>query len=336
VVLPRHLIHLLALGFVAVALVACNRESDGLAAEPGIRSATRTGNESSKEIQSGNFPSLQLRRQMSGAARLELLEKLGCVPEDAELADWELATETSWWGKPIDAEVFWRGRIIWLDATNRRDAYRLGRLYPPVPPGMHAPTYKDDKDRRGSYGLDSPNIPYVFNPSERGFWDSFSKTHLKPPDELASQQFQLAESVFGVSYDYERGGNRTHLRQTDVETIQKAELRDAVDVGTPREALSENALLWTYVLRKRQEYADLISYGERAATVAGPQFLKKVLVDPKYITEPLTEDQMRAANDWKIGYLQRLRKEKTDESYIQAYLKAWNLSEEQVFAAGQK
>jgi hypothetical protein len=36
---------------------------------------------------------------------------------------------------------------------------------------------------------------------------------------------------------------------------------------------------------------------------------------------------------WKIAYLQRLRKEKTDESYINAYLKAWNLSPAEAFAA---
>jgi hypothetical protein len=40
---------------------------------------------------------------------------------------------------------------------------------------------------------------------------------------------------------------------------------------------------------------------------------------------------MRAANAWKIAYLQRLRREKTDESYINAYLQAWNLSATEVF-----
>src|SRR3954470_7581373 len=230
----------LALGFATIAMVACGRPREELAADPGIRLST----ESNKEIQPRDFSSLQARKQMSGAARLELLEALGRVPEDAELADWEIATKTSWWGKPIDAELFWRGRIVWLDATNRRDAHRFGRLYPPVPPGMHAPKYKNDKDSRVTLGPEAPNIPYVSNSSERGFWDMYSKAHPRPPNELTSQQFQLAEAVFGVSYDYERGGNRTHLRPIDVEAIQKAELRDAVDVGTPREALGENALLW--------------------------------------------------------------------------------------------
>lgn len=43
--------------------------------------------------------------------------------------------------------------------------------------------------------------------------------------------------------------------------------------------------------------------------------------------------QSKAANTWKISYLQRLRREHTDESYINAYLKAWNLSATDVFSA---
>ena len=57
------------------------------------------------------------------------------------------------------------------------------------------------------------------------------------------------------------------------------------------------------------------------------------MVDTKLITEPLTADQLKAANVWKLAYLQRLRREKTDEQYIQAYLKAWNLTENEVFGA---
>ncbi|MEY4385366.1 MAG: hypothetical protein RLY20_649 [Verrucomicrobiota bacterium] len=60
-------------------------------------------------------------------------------------------------------------------------------------------------------------------------------------------------------------------------------------------------------------------------------FFVSLLVDPKYITEPLAPDQLKAANAWKIAYLQHLRREKTDESYIHAYLKAWNLTEADVF-----
>jgi len=60
-------------------------------------------------------------------------------------------------------------------------------------------------------------------------------------------------------------------------------------------------------------------------------FFKEVYVDHALITEPLTREQLDKANAWKVKYLNRLRDEKWDESYINAYLKAWNLTDEYVF-----
>jgi hypothetical protein len=59
--------------------------------------------------------------------------------------------------------------------------------------------------------------------------------------------------------------------------------------------------------------------------------LNTVLADQNLITDPLREEHLAAANAWKIAYLNRLRKENTDESYINAYLKAWNLSAVEVW-----
>jgi hypothetical protein len=50
------------------------------------------------------------------------------------------------------------------------------------------------------------------------------------------------------------------------------------------------------------------------------------------IAQTLTDEQLKTANSWKITYLRRLRQEKTDESYVSAYLKAWILSPNGVFA----
>jgi hypothetical protein len=97
-------------------------------------------------------------------------------------------------------------------------------------------------------------------------------------------------------------------------------------------------LFWAYVMKQRQEYAkeqaqadDWKSHGSHLAESFLTRFLERLYVDPKFITDPLTPDQLKAANAWKIAYLQRLRREKTDESYITAYLKAWNLTEAEVF-----
>jgi hypothetical protein len=61
------------------------------------------------------------------------------------------------------------------------------------------------------------------------------------------------------------------------------------------------------------------------------RFLDRLLVDTNLIINPLTEEQRSAANGWKVAYLQRLRREKTDESYLNAYLAAWKLDHAQVF-----
>jgi len=55
-----------------------------------------------------------------------------------------------------------------------------------------------------------------------------------------------------------------------------------------------------------------------------------------YVTQPLADEQLRAANAWKIAYLQRLRKESTNEPYVNAYFQAWNLSAAQVFGGTNK
>ena len=45
-------------------------------------------------------------------------------------------------------------------------------------------------------------------------------------------------------------------------------------------------------------------------------------------TPPEVPDELKTAYAWRTKYLRRLRREGTDESYIEAYKKAWNLSED--------
>ena len=85
-------------------------------------------------------------------------------------------------------------------------------------------------------------------------------------------------------------------------------------------------------MEERAEYKRDIGRGMAPDNPSIALFLQTLKVDPELITNPLTADQIKAANVWKIAYLLRLRREKTDESYINAYLKAWNLSSTEVFA----
>ena len=47
-------------------------------------------------------------------------------------------------------------------------------------------------------------------------------------------------------------------------------------------------------------------------------------------------EKVQVVNAWKIAYLQRLQQQNTDSSYIDAYLKAWNLPASALSAGPKK
>jgi hypothetical protein len=107
--------------------------------------------------------------------------------------------------------------------------------------------------------------------------------------------------------------------------------KEAVGLGLPGEAYTPEAFYWDYVLGTRREYQNWLQQGEKPGDL-GPQYTaSRSSLPSNLVTEPLTEEQMREANAWKIAYLQRLRRENTDESYISAYMAYWKLSEANVF-----
>jgi len=84
-------------------------------------------------------------------------------------------------------------------------------------------------------------------------------------------------------------------------------------------------------LDKHAEYQYQYVGTHRENTIYASNYLARLWVDPKLITQPLTDEQLKAAAAWKIAYVQRLRKENSDTSYISAYLQVWNLSAADVF-----
>lgn len=279
------------------------------------------------------------RRKLETVAQIQLLERHGQVPEDADVSDWQLAEYTSWWGKPLDPKAFWMGRVVWLDKSANEAAKRKGRGCPPMPyddPRFAKHENEKDIDNSTMWNVEGPNIRFKGTERESAFWSEFAKTHPHPPVDLAREQYMVAENILGARHRYEKGGNpaRTtadRLAQGDVWKKQGAQ-----ELGTPAESLRDDALFWSYVLRKREEYETKIAPLAGANSRIVTNWLSRLFVEPKYVTEPLTDAQLKAANAWKFAYLQRLRREKTDESYINAYLKAWNLSRDEVFGESQK
>lgn len=264
------------------------------------------------------------RNKMSLKERFRWLEKYGKVPEDADYGsiDWVLAQKTSWWGKRLDPREFWKDRVVWLDEAAQKAARSHGRFYPPIPcEYTWSKNYAADEGINwGSFELEGPNIHYATSSAEGGFWDMFYKTNPTPPSDLIREQANVASSIMATRYYFEKGGNPGRDTLKTIAEHERIQRQRATQMGYPPESLTDEALYWAYVLNMRKKY-------EKA-----PFLPSSLAVDVKLINDPLTTDQLKAANAWKFAYLRRLHRENVDRQYIQAYIKAWSLSEEEVFA----
>lgn len=284
------------------------------------------------------FVASEKRRSMSDRDRLAWLEQCGTVPDDADITDWLLAQKTSWWGKLIEPQKFWKDRVVWMDKSALDVAKRQGRGYPPMPyEDSSLPKYPNDDDVRwDSYEIEGPNIHFASSSKERAFWDKFIKTQPHPPDDLVREQYQVADQIL-VGRDYfENQGNPGRLTDKQLAEGEVVFKRRAEALGCPPEALTDEALLWAYVLRQREEYGRYVARSGSASSLSVSNFLARISIDQKFVTQPIAEEQFKVVNVWKIAYLQRLRREKVDESYINAYLKSWGLLPEAVFSGANQ
>lgn len=262
-------------------------------------------------------PSLAQRQAMTKAQHLQWLENYGKVPMDADQAEWELSKKATWWGKPLDPKTFWKDKVLWMDDVARREAYGHGRRFPPIPFEDPVFAHRPNKDFLGeTAGPDSPDQRLFQTDKENAFWDKFLKNHPRPPEDIQREQSRLADRAM------RRGGP------------MDADLAYPVQFGYPKETFTREALFWVYVMDQRKEFLRW-NQGRPADKTILRLFFQRLAVDPKYIKEPLTAQQIEMANAWQVAYLVRLQAENTDQSYINAYLKAWNLPAS-VLSPGQK
>jgi len=330
----------LAVGLVLVWCLARNQATNALrhgTNGPSALTATQNGAVASAINQASEnptVPSLAVRNKMPVKDHIAWLEQYGIVPEDADPFEWSLAQQTRWWGEPLDPKKFWAGKTIWLSKDAVAAAQRKGRGYPP-PPYEDAAlrSYPEDKARSRTYyaggGPEGGGRDYRGSSKERAFWERFAKSHPRPPEDLEREQFALAERIFGsreLPVTARGVGAPVRISPEIVREGARIQSGRLLESGYPPELVSESALYWAYVGSRRQEFAELIPN-----TPISKSLLSRTTTDPKLITDPLAPDQVAAGKAWKIAYLQRLRKENTDESYINSYLKAWNLSAAEVF-----
>lgn len=287
------------------------------------------------------------------------LQRLGQVPEGVIRGSregdhiWRMAESTTWWGKPLDPAKFWQGKVIWNDASAVAEANRRGRALPPIPthrpeltPGFSGKT-RDIVPGPFSGGLDGGRVtPFHYTELEYKYWTSyFWRTHPKPPATLEREQHEVAKTILQMRKPLLIRGEDIHGRMRPEERArsESTQKESAKAIGVPIEALTEDALFWAYVLKQRLEYANERAQADqwrpRNNQIAEDRlcrFLERVAVDPKFIIEPLTKEQIDATTRWKYEYLKRLRTEKTDESYINAYVETWKLDRAIVFGEKEK
>ncbi len=261
-------------------------------------------------------------------SRLTVLESMEKLPDVPRLEDWELAPHTSWWGKPLDAEKFWADRVRWLDDSTVAEANRHGRFYPPIPPGEDirfvARVSAEDVKPSQAGGLEAPGPRFRYSEREAAFWDFFGKSHPRPTEFIEQHQFQVAEIILNHQYDFQSRGNPLRTTAEGLTKAEGAEKRRVLEMGVPSEALTQEALFWAFVTRKRKQF-QLYPSANSEELRDVDRLRRLVPVDPKFITQPLGKEQLNSANVWKNNYIKRLQQEKADPSYINAYIKAWNL-----------
>jgi len=203
-------------------------------------------------------------------------------------------------------------------------ANKLGRLYPPIPFGETKFSSRSEKDFAGiSGGSDGGWTTYHSNDREGAFWSDFERTHPLPPEEIERKQVEIEHDILASK-------NWKMRRPKDIDSALKADREAVADLNYPPEALTDDALHWAYVVHQNQQYQKDVRHMPIEVVQA---VAKNDGADLAQLTNSLTAEQIVAANAWKIAYLQRLKRENTDKSYIDAYLRAWNLSSNVVFNA---
>jgi hypothetical protein len=238
-----------------------------------------------------------------------VMEWKGEVPPNGTYNDWQLAQSTTWWGQPLDPKKFWKDRVLWCDGKAVADAQRHGRLYPPMPyEDSSLSPYPDDEGIHEPGVIDGANIAFASSSKEAGFWDKFGKTHPRPPAELEQKQIDVESEIIESQRD-----PIPAARKSDYQNVLK---KGAMEMGYPPEEFETEALFWAGLIHLHKGIDELAEAGQKPVSDS----ISLTLTNRRPSAE-----QIKRANAWKIAYLQRLRRENTDQQYIQAYLKAWNI-----------
>ena len=233
-----------------------------------------------------------------------------------------------------DPALFWSNRVVWLDREVMKAAADHGRAYPPMPyvdPEAMAIAPTPLGHHVESLDIVVPRLKG--NNRERWFWDKFSRTHPHPPDYLdalfVSESMSSGDSLLAAK----NSGDPRWTAKTPCGLGSRR--RDYPKMGIPIEMLdAESLAACCHLIKGKKPWnASAFKLSRQLASGTIPaveDFFERGFADASEV-----ESELKTAYAWRAKYVRRLRREGTDESYIEAYKKAWDLSEDDL-REGQK
>ena len=258
------------------------------------------------------------------------LEKSGQMLDGPN--DTDVSTHLEWNDDPV---VFWSNRVVWLDREVMKAAADHGRAYPPMP--YVDPEAMQIEPTPFGHHVESldVSVPRLEGTNrERWFWDKFSKTHPRPPDYLDALFVSESASSGRVLYTAKTNGDSGWKQITPFGL--GACRRDYPKMGIPVEMLDAESLAACYHLMKGEKpwNASAFHFSRQLASGNIPPI--EAFLERGFANVSEVEREIKTAYAWRVKYLRRLRREGTDESYIEAYKKAWNLLEEDLKEDGDR
>ena len=245
------------------------------------------------------------------------------------------AQHEPWWGRPFNPVLFWEGHPVWMDDESVLLANRHGRVYPPVPIQYAA------KVPSKQLVSDNSTIEYrmplaYYTQEEQTFWRNFNNRNPHPPESIDRwlQRWGTDRVLSTKRVDAKLPDGREIKKTTiplpkEPQSTVEAARSSAKNLNMPFEAATEFALYWEYVRGMRFEYEKESQISKTTGSELNlKSFFDRLECPSELVRQPPSDEEIRVTNGWRIEYLRRLRREGTDESYIEAYKKAWNLSED--------
>jgi len=268
---------------------------------------------------------VELDKHPRNRLTLKELEALGHLPSAPSTEELKLAEKTSWWGKPLAPEAFWRDRPVWYDPTDHSASDR-GRQCPPVPfddPSLRQCSTQD-LQLSGSATPEGYTPRYVSNDYEQNFWTKWARLFPHSSRMIDDEQMRTARSIMSSELRSRQPKQRGRpVTAEDIAQRWEKVGQSAVSDGYSPEAFERRAIYTIFVLNQ---------YGKQETTRPASIEQWRGIVPDEYLNAS-KEQLLEMHKEWQRAYVKRLGKELPKhpqlapfaDRYIKAYKEAWGL-----------